>query len=217
MKYKLVVFDLDGTLIDVDSAWHMLHEFFGMDVHPERIEAKEKFMSGEIDYNEWADRDIDLMKKSGANMEKIKKALRSIKLINGSLETVKTIKKMGYKTGLISDSLDIVIKTLIPDYKEMFDYIYINKLYFDKDGNILNVKITNFNFGKKAEGLKEICKKEGILPKETIFIGDNVNDVDIAKAAGFSIAFNSKSEELNEIADVVIEKKDLREILEYIN
>jgi phosphoserine phosphatase len=217
MKYKLVVFDLDGTLIDVDSAWHMLHEFFGMDVHPERIEAKEKFMSGEIDYKEWADRDMDLMKKSGANREKIEKALRKIKLIKGSLETVKAVKKRGYRMALISDSLDIVIKTLIPDYKEMFDYIYINKLYFDKEGNILKVEITNFNFGNKAEGLKRICKEEGILPKETIFIGDHNNDIQIAKAAGFSIAFNSKSEELNEISDVVIQKKDLREILKYIN
>ncbi len=44
-----------------------------------------------------------------------------------------------------------------------------------------------------------------------------MNDIEIAKLAGFSIAFNSKSEELNEVSDVVIEKKDLREILEYLN
>jgi hypothetical protein len=34
--------------------------------------------------------------------------------------------------------------------------------------------------------------------------------------AGFSIAFNSKSKELNKVCDVVIKEKNLKEILKYI-
>ena len=49
-----------------------------------------------------------------------------------------------------------------------------------------------------------------------MFVGDHDNDVEIAKTAGFSIAFNSKSEKLNDAVDVVIRKKDLKEILNYI-
>ncbi len=216
MRYKLVVFDLDGTIIDTDSAWRTLHEFFGMNEHPDRLEAKRKFLSGEINYQEWADRDIELMKRSGANRENIKKALQSIKLIEGGMETIRTLREKGYRIGLVSGSLDVVIETLIPDYKRIFDHVYINHLYFDKNGNILKVKTTSFNFRSKTEGLRKICKEEGIETSECVFIGDHENDVEIAKLAGFSISFNSKSENLNQVSDVVVKKKDLREILKYL-
>jgi phosphoserine phosphatase len=216
MKYRLVVFDLDGTIIDTDSIWRTLHEFFGMREDPDRLEAKKKFLSGEIDYQEWAYRDIEIMKRAGANRKKIEKAVRGVRLVEGAVETIKTLKKRGFKTGLISDGLDIAVKTLIPDYKEMFDHVYVNRLLFDGKGKIARVEITNFNVGGKANGLKKICKEEGIPPEDSVFVGDHINDIEIAKLAGFSIAFNSKSEKLNEVSDVVIEKKDLREVLKYL-
>lgn len=216
MQKKLVIFDLDGTIIDTDSIWQTLHEFFRMEKHPERLEVSKSFFSKKISYQEWADRDIEMMKRAGANEEKIMKALQNVNLIKGSLETIRILKKGGYRIGLISDGLDILIKILIPDYERMFDHVYINQIFFDKEGNILKVKTTLFNFEKKAEGLKKICKLEGIGPKEVMFVGDHENDVEIAKLAGFAIAFNSKSEKLNEVADVVIKKKDLREILKHL-
>ncbi len=216
MKYRLIVFDLDGTIIDMDSAWYMLHEFFGASEHPDKLEAEKRFMSGHIDYQEWAERDIEVMKKHGANRENMKEALQNVKLIEGALETIQTLKKRGYNIGLVSDSLDFVLETLIPDYKNMFDYILINRLSFDKNGKILKTETTRFNFQNKSAGLKNICGQEGIETSECVFVGDHDNDVEIAKLAGFSIAFNSKSRKLNEIADAVIEKKDLREILKYL-
>ena len=50
---------------------------------------------------------------------------------------------------------------------------------------------------------------------ECAFVGDNFNDVEAAAAAGFSIAFNSKSENLDEVADVKLPGKDLRKMLEF--
>jgi len=38
----------------------------------------------------------------------------------------------------------------------------------------------------------------------------------VIQEAGLGIAFNCNEEELKKVADVVIEKKDLREVLKYI-
>ena len=68
----------------------------------------------------------------------------------------------------------------------------------------------------KALALKNIAKREKISLKECVFVGDYLNDMKIIKEAGLGIAFNCKHEELKKVADVVIEKKDLREVLKHI-
>ena len=69
---------------------------------------------------------------------------------------------------------------------------------------------------KKADALRQIAEREGISLKECVFIGDYLNDLKIIQEAGLGIAFNCKEEKLRKVADVVIDKKDLREILKYI-
>ena len=47
-------------------------------------------------------------------------------------------------------------------------------------------------------------------------MGDHCNDIKIAEEAGLSIAFDAKDEGLKKVSDLVIDQKDLREILKYI-
>jgi len=218
MRYRLAVFDLDGTLIDnIESIWVTLHEFFGLQNDPERIRAKEDFLSKKITYQQWADTDTELLKKHGAKRETMYEAVEKAKVMRGAIETLKELKETGIKTAIISGSIDFLLEKLIPDYDEFFDYVFLNRISFDSKGEIKGVKATEFYLERKKTGLLKICEKEGIDPKEAIFVGDHENDIHVAEAAGFSIAFNSKSEALNSIADVVIKKKDLREILKFIN
>ncbi len=216
MRYRLICFDLDGTLVDNTTfIWQTLHEYFGTDLKL-RKEMAHNFLIGKITYSEWAGWEVNQWKKKGANKKRLRDAITSLSLMKGAYDTLHEIKKRGYTIAIISGSLNIVIEKLIPDFKEYFKYILINRLFFDDKGEITGSKFTEYDMEKKADGLNYIAKQEGILLSECMFIGDNFNDMEIAKEAGFSIAFNSKSDELNKIVDAVIEKKDLREILKYI-
>ena len=75
---------------------------------------------------------------------------------------------------------------------------------------------TEYDIDKKAEALEKIANREKIKLDECVFVGDYLNDLKAMQAAGLGIAFNSKEDKLKEVADVVIEKKDLREILPHI-
>ncbi|MCK5016141.1 MAG: HAD family phosphatase [Candidatus Peribacteraceae bacterium] len=217
MKYDLVIFDLDGTIIDgVEYIWKTIHEFLGIEDHPKRIEHRDKFMTKEISYYDWAKKDLDLMVEYGADRAKILESLKAATVMNGAHETLKELKKRGYKLAIISGSMNVLLEELLPEYKEVFDYVFINKIFFDENGKIKDVEATPFDMEHKKTGLLKICKIEGIKPDSVAFVGDHKNDLEIAKIAGFTISFNSKSEELNKIADVVIEKKDLTEILKYL-
>ena len=54
---------------------------------------------------------------------------------------------------------------------------------------------------------------EKIKAEESVAVGDGANDVSMLEEAGLGIAFNAKPV-LKEKADVIVDKKDLKEILE---
>jgi len=59
-KYKLVCFDVDGTLIDnVRFSWQVFHDYFQTDKH-RREDAKNNFIKGKISYLQWAEHDINM-------------------------------------------------------------------------------------------------------------------------------------------------------------
>ena len=214
MPIKLVCFDLDGTIIEnIEYIWQVLHDHFQVDP-VRRDKAKDDFFSGRITYDEWAYHDVNMWKEKGATKEEILKALSHMKMVKGARETLLELKKRGIKLAVISGSINIALEAVLPDYEEIFDEIYLTKLVFDEKGNLQSCIPTKYDYEHKATALREMAEKEGIDIKDTMFIGDHDNDVEIAKTAGVAVAFNSKSDELIEVSDVVT--NDLKEILEYL-
>ncbi|MBU1004579.1 MAG: HAD family phosphatase [Nanoarchaeota archaeon] len=215
-KYKLVCFDVDGTLVDnVTFSWELFHNYFEVDMK-KRDEMRAKFFKGEIDYLQWANHDIGMWIEKKATKKDFLKAMKDLKLMQGALETIKELKKHNIKLAIISGSLDIILEKVLPNYKEFFDDVFLSHLIFDKNEKLIGAKVTQYDMMKKAEALRKIAKRENIDLKETVHIGDHHNDVEIAKIAGLSIAFDCKDNELRKVADIEIKKKDLREVLKNI-
>ncbi|MBN2802212.1 MAG: HAD family phosphatase [Deltaproteobacteria bacterium] len=215
LKYPLVCFDLDGTLVDdTIYIWKTLHEGFNTDAYA-RKQAMDDYFNNKITYKEWFDHDLILLHKAGATKSAMKQMFNSLSIMPGAIKTLKALKLKGHKLAIISGSLDIVVNHLFPE--DLFDYMLINKIYFDAKGQILNGIHTPYDIEKKADGLKYLCEKEGISTKEAVFVGDNENDLWIAKEAGLSIAFNCKSKKLSEISHIEIKQKDMTQILPHIS
>lgn len=215
-KYKLVCFDVDGTLVDnVVYSWELFHHFFEVDM-AKREEMRKKYYNGEIDYMQWANHDIGMWIKKGAAKNDFFRAMKNLRLMNGALETIMELKKKGIKLAIISGSLDVILEKVLPNYKELFDDAFLSYLIFDKNGKLIDAKVTQYDMIKKADALRKIAEREKMDLKHTVHIGDHHNDLEIAKIAGLSIAFDCKDEELRKAAKVVIDKKDLRETLKYI-
>ena len=215
-KYKLVCFDVDGTLVDnVKFSWKIFHDYFDID-KDRREKAKRLFFNGEISYLEWAKHDIGLWKEKGVKKEEFFKAMSHLNLMAGATETLNELKKRNFKLAIISGSLSVILEKFIPNYKDIFDDVFLSWIDFNENGLISEIKPTEFDIDKKADALKQIAKREGISLKECVFVGDYLNDLKIMQESGLGIAFNCKEEKLKKVADIVIEKKDLREILKHI-
>ncbi len=217
-KYRLVCFDVDGTLIDnLAFSWQIFHDYFQTDKH-RRDDARKKFFNGEITYKQWAEHDIELWREGNAKKNDFFDAIshNNLKLMEGAIETLKELKKRGLKLAIISGSLNILLEKFLPDYEKIFDDVFLSRIYFDENGSISKVDATEYDMDGKALALKKIAEREKISLKECVFVGDYLNDLKIIKEAGLGIAFNCQYDELKKAADVVIDKKDLREILKHI-
>ena len=215
-KYKLVCFDVDGTLIDnVTFSWQVFHDYFQTDRH-RRDDAKRKFFDGKITYMQWAEHDINLWREKNAKKEDFFRALTGLRLMEGAIDTLEELKKHNIKLAIISGSLNVLLDKFIPNYRDFFDDVFLSRIYFDEDGNIEKVEATEYDMDGKVLALRKIAEREGLSLKECVFVGDYLNDIKIIKEAGLGIAFNCEHNEVKRAADVVIGKKDLREILKHI-
>ena len=213
MKPKLIFFDLDGTLLDgLEYSWTLLWEYFGIPSELHRAPIK-KYLAGTITYQEWVDYDVKLLQDHGATKARITAAFANIKPHLGAIECLEELKKRGYKIFVISGGVDFAVTIGLGEHERLIDEIFINKLYFDKAGQLTHADATPYDLEHKATGIKEIAERHGVEPESCIFVGDNDNDVHAALAAGASIAFNSTSEPLIEAATHHIKTKDLRAIL----
>jgi len=223
-KIKLIFFDMDGVLVDVIgykengkkvaiSTWNAVFDNLGIYREHERL--KKMFIEGKFpSYMEWTDEACRVLQKNGLTRDKFIKIMQERILMNGAKETFNELRNRGYKTALITGSFKLLAERL----QELFglDHIIAHcELIFNEDGNLREWRLIPCDFEGKVEYFNMLASKLNLEPPECAFIGDEVNDVPIFKKTGLSIAFNCRKEEVKKAAHAVIDKKDLKEILQY--
>lgn len=209
--YDLIAFDVDGTLVDdTVFVWETLHTYFQTSAES-RKHAFHAYMEGRWKYRQWFEHDIQLLTEAGADRDSMMKSLDGMKLSIGALETLTELRKAGKKLIVLSGSLNIVLERFgLGDY---FDEVYLNRIDFDEAGKISGWEPTPYDVYDKATGLRDVARRHGIPMERTAFVGDNFNDVAVAKVAGLALAFQCKSDELAQVVHHVLPGNDLRAAL----
>lgn len=182
---KLVVFDMDSTLIQAEVI-DELAKLAGVGDQVEKI--TESAMRGEINFKESFRQRVALLK--GLPEEQLIQLTRELPLTDGADLVAKTLKGLGYKIGILSGGFRFVGEYL----KEQlgFDYLYANDLDI-QDGVVTGEVIGDIVDGeKKAELLRRLAEKENIALEQTIAVGDGANDLPMISIAGLGVAFNAK-------------------------
>ncbi len=206
-QFKLVVFDLDGTLTRERSIWEYIHVWLGK-WYGFAEEYQKQFLAGKISYREFCERDAQVWK--GMKVEALKEIAMTVPFHPGADELIAYLKKKGLRLSVVSSGLSILSDWVHQKYG--FDYSVSNDLL--QENGVLTGKVKiQVHYDQKAEWVKRILEKFQIEPKEVIAIGDSRGDMDMFQMVGFSVAFNSSCSELDQIATVCIRSQNLADII----
>lgn len=205
---KLAVFDFDSTLMDGETL-----EFIAKEYNIEELmrQITTDAMEGKIDFFESLIKRVALLK--GAKEEKIKKICEQLPYTKGAKETITELKKMGYRVVCFSGGYETAT---IPAQKILgYDAQFSNILHF-KQGELTGMVGGEMMFSdSKGKMIKKLQALLNITKENTLTVGDGANDISMFQHAEKRIAFCAKPK-LKEHANIIIENKDLTELLKYI-
>ena len=212
--FKLIAFDMDSTLINIECI-DEIADAVGRKVEVAAI--TEAAMRGEItDFKDSLRRRVALLKGvSVASMEAVYR--ERLQLNPGAAELVRACKASGMKVLLVSGGFtffaDRVRDTL------GIDYLRANEL--EIDNGVLTGQLVDQPWGDICDGeekrrtLLETCGVLGINPLQAIAMGDGANDLPMMGAAGLSVAYHAKPK-VREQAMVAINEGGLDRLLELL-
>ena len=205
---KLAVFDFDSTLMDGETI-DFLAEPLGLKDKVASI--TEMAMRGELDFFESLIMRVKLLE--GLEEKKVNEICHNLPFMPGAEETIKALKKDGYKVLVFSGGF----RNATSYAKEIlgFDADFANILH-SKNGVLTGLVGGDMMFShSKGDMLKRIQNVLGIDKKDTVVVGDGANDLSMFEYAGKKIAFCAK-DVLKKAADYIIDEKDLTKVLMYI-
>jgi phosphoserine phosphatase len=182
---RLVVMDVDSTLLQ-DEAINLLAARAGQAEAVQDLTAAA--MHGELDFADSLRQRVALL--AGLDAAVIDEVLDGLRLAPGARTLIRTLKRLGYRCGVVSGGFTQVTDRLT---KELgLDYALANTLEI-ADGRLTG-RVTGpvIDRAGKEQALRQFAVTAGVPLSQTVAVGDGANDLDMISAAGLGIAFNAK-------------------------
>jgi phosphoserine phosphatase len=202
---RLVFFDLDRTLVDMEIIDEMAKE---AGVASEVARVTEKAMRGDLDFEESLVHRVALLK--GLTVEKMENIRENLRLSEGAEDVTATLKRFGFKLGLVTGGFAFFADFL--KEKLNLDFAFANTLEI-KNG-VLTGRVLGqvLDAAGKARVVNQVARDEGILLDQTVAVGDGANDALMLGQVGLGIAYNAKPA-LNRVAAMSLGHTRLMNIL----
>lgn len=203
---RLFLFDVDSTLIN-EEVIDLIGAKAGLSSEISAI--TEQAMLGKLDFNAALIQRVELL--AGLSIEVLDEVRTDITFTNGAAELIAELQAAGDQIAVVSGGFIEVIEPIM----KLLSIELFKANSFEVQDKKLTGRVTGeiINRSAKAKFLNDL--KSQLNPLQTIAIGDGANDIEMITEADIGIAFCAKPA-LKEVADVIIDQRDLREILNYL-
>jgi phosphoserine phosphatase len=193
---RLIVFDVDSTLVQGEVI-EMLAAHAGAEAEVAAV--TEAAMRGELDFAESLRRRVAVL--AGLPETVLDEVAARLELTPGARTTIRTLKRLGFRCGVVSGGFTRVISRLVDELG--LDFCAANEL------EIVDGRLTGRVLGEivdrpgKAVALRRFADSFGVPLEQCVAVGDGANDIDMLSTAGLGVAFNAKPA-LREVADTAL-------------
>lgn len=200
---KLIVFDVDGTLIRGNS-WLSLNLAAGI-TKDEDYALYKAYGEGTLTYDDWTKELVRLYKERGVlNKSVAESALTTYELVPGATELINKLHELDFQTAIITGSFDITAEAI----KNELGLTYVravSSLSFDSEGEFKTIVSKGEEGYAKVALLESLCNELGITPKDCVCIGDGGNVVELFKITGHGITFTTSSDTIKQHAEYIVD------------
>ena len=145
-------------------------------------------MRGELDFQASFRRRVGLLK--GLPESALETVLRRIPLTDGAERLVGTLRRLGYKTAILSGGFTFFGRVL--QQRLGIDHLHANELEI-RDGRVTGEVTGEIVDGaRKAAVLRQLVAEQNLSLEQVIAVGDGANDLPMLRLAGLGIAFRAK-------------------------
>jgi phosphoserine phosphatase len=202
---RLVAMDMDSTLIQLEVIDELA---FRHGVGEQVADLTRRAMLGELDFEQSLRARVGLL--AGLDVAVLDDIARNLPLTDGAASLVRVLRRLGYRTAVISGGFTFAAQALKD--RLGLDYAYANTL--ERAGGKLTGRVLDpvVTPNRKADLLDLIAQGEGIELDQAIAIGDGANDLPMLERAGLGIAFHAKPK-LTAAADTAVSHGGLDRVL----
>lgn len=188
---RFVCFDLNGTIIS-NHTWYELNMALG--VTPEEDKnLMDRYRNGICSYKKGQKELEALYKKHGqASKSTIISVLSKYTYITEALETISYIQSKGYRTALLSNSIDLLVNRIA---SELHIPIFSanNSFSFDTNGKLTSIVTVDNEIDFKWRQIQRWCSDLSIRPTECAYIGDGEDDREVFIKTKHGITFQGST------------------------
>ncbi|HLE97713.1 MAG TPA: HAD-IB family phosphatase [Candidatus Thermoplasmatota archaeon] len=208
--YDLVLFDMDGTLVDEMSSWEFVHEHFQVSNDANWA----RYNRGEIDDLEFMRTDIALwgIERRPIHLDDVARVLERAPIMRNAPRVMRALRDRGVATGIVSGGMDILAHR-VAEALEM-DLYLANGLAADAQGYLTGEGVLFIEIRDKGAPTRSIVRASGAAKERTASVGNSRWDVTMFRETGFGVAINPFDDEVRKGANVTVEGTDMLPVLE---
>jgi phosphoserine phosphatase len=209
---RLVALDMDGTLVDVESSFAVVHHYFG----ERNDEGLRRFLANEIDDLEFMRSDVRIWRqhRPDLRLDEIEEILEGVPLMPGAEALIRGLKSRGVRTAIVSGGIDVLAHRVARDLG--IDIALANGFRVDADGRLTGEGIIRVPILRKEAVLGSLQSQLGIDPSETASVGNSEIDVGLFRRSRVGIAFRPEDDAVRRAASAIVPGSDLTEVLELL-